>query len=233
MLLTPSLDFRYSFRRGYKGWDVMALQIGLNSYYGRPKLEEDGDFGPKTEQRVKEIQEFLNITVDGICGGQTQHSIIFAVSKSVEGGLTPRGLIQGVSEGESGCYFAAVSKPNLTTLDVGPWQNNTPNESSQARYHVCFEVVQEAIAVATEIKTSHNAFLKVNKNLTQEKAWWLAILNYNWPAAAYAIATGNDSWLSNSYPWIERATGGRLHTGWEWCDRYVESKIMYVKSWTV
>jgi hypothetical protein len=79
-----------------------------------------------------------------------------------------------------------------------------------------------------------------------ERAWHMAILDYNWPSATDEIAKGQgDTWtyiergtqikrkLADRTPWVERETSGRLHTGWEWCTAYIQSKAVYITSWAV
>ena len=58
-------------RRGSRGPEVKALQQQL----GMPAAEQDGIFGPKTEQAVRNFQTNQGLQVDGIVGPQTQASI--------------------------------------------------------------------------------------------------------------------------------------------------------------
>lgn len=57
-------------RRGSKGPSVMELQRKLNGVSGAG-LATDGDFGPRTEQAVKNFQAFFKLGVDGIVGPKT------------------------------------------------------------------------------------------------------------------------------------------------------------------
>lgn len=62
---------------GMKGDDVKRLQdalLGLQLYIGKV----DGDFGPRTEQAVREYQRERGLTVDGIAGAQTLRSLNLA-----------------------------------------------------------------------------------------------------------------------------------------------------------
>jgi hypothetical protein len=58
-------------RQGSRGADVKALQAQL----GMPAAEQDGIFGPKTEQAVRTFQQSMGLQVDGIVGPQTRASI--------------------------------------------------------------------------------------------------------------------------------------------------------------
>ena len=58
-------------RQGSRGADVKALQAQL----GMPAAEQDGIFGPKTEQAVRNFQTSMGLQVDGIVGPQTRAAI--------------------------------------------------------------------------------------------------------------------------------------------------------------
>lgn len=60
-------------RRGSEGEDVRNLQRFLNSQGAR--LEEDGDFGPRTERAVRAFQANRQIDIDGIVGPQTYGAV--------------------------------------------------------------------------------------------------------------------------------------------------------------
>ncbi len=70
---------RPTLLRGSKGNEVKYLQARLNEFYRiatdsvyhETRIVVDGDFGPKTEERVKQFQIFLGLVVDGIVGDQT------------------------------------------------------------------------------------------------------------------------------------------------------------------
>ena len=58
-------------RRGSRGEGVKELQRRL----GMPESEQDGIFGPKTEQAVRTLQQSQGIKVDGIVGPETRGAI--------------------------------------------------------------------------------------------------------------------------------------------------------------
>ncbi len=60
----PSTPIRIVLRRGAKGAEVKELQEALN-------IEIDGDFGPLTEKSVKTFQEKEGLKADGIVGFKT------------------------------------------------------------------------------------------------------------------------------------------------------------------
>lgn len=68
----PNPGSRPTLRRGAKGDLVREVQRILNAWYPTLlALAVDGDFGPKTEARVRYMQERAGLAVDGIVGPQT------------------------------------------------------------------------------------------------------------------------------------------------------------------
>ena len=61
-------------RRGNKGKQVKTLQRLLNSF--GHNLDVDGSFGSLTESALKAYQKKYNLTIDGVCGGQTWKSLL-------------------------------------------------------------------------------------------------------------------------------------------------------------
>ncbi|MCA9333503.1 peptidoglycan-binding protein [Candidatus Saccharibacteria bacterium] len=64
-----------TLRKGDNGSTVSELQRALNQRGAN--LVVDGDFGPKTEQAVKNFQASAGIAVDGIVGPQTWGALGF------------------------------------------------------------------------------------------------------------------------------------------------------------
>lgn len=69
-----------TLRKGIKGTEVKKLQKVLNKLKiyddDGKKLEEDGDFGKKTEQSVKRMQKKAKIIIDGIYGNDSKAALI-------------------------------------------------------------------------------------------------------------------------------------------------------------
>lgn len=68
-------------RRGSTGGRVKKMQGLVNANFIDPTdpigyLTEDGNFGAKTEERIKAIQAFFGMTVDGIVGPKTWEILI-------------------------------------------------------------------------------------------------------------------------------------------------------------
>lgn len=57
-----------TLRRGDKGEDVQTVQALLNARIDGRNLDEDGHFGPATEQAVEDFQAWVGISSDGIVG---------------------------------------------------------------------------------------------------------------------------------------------------------------------
>jgi putative peptidoglycan binding protein len=74
---TPNPGARPTLRRGSKGDAVREVQRILNAWYpSQPALAVDGDFGPKTEARIKYMQQRAGLAVDGIVGPQTWRRLL-------------------------------------------------------------------------------------------------------------------------------------------------------------
>jgi peptidoglycan hydrolase-like protein with peptidoglycan-binding domain len=67
-----------TIQRGSKGSAVREAQNRLNiitDAWGWEHIDVDGDFGPKTEQRVRSFQNRLNLNDDGIVGPLTWNKL--------------------------------------------------------------------------------------------------------------------------------------------------------------
>jgi hypothetical protein len=249
----PNENYRTVFKFGMTGWDVWTIQIAMNSHSPSPNLVEDGIFGKLTEAAVKEVQAALHITVDGICGAETQADFC-GVKCDHTHGLVPKGLIKGVCFGESSGIIPTTSSLYVNnSRDYGPLQDNkispTQNQIKEA-----YNPEAEAWKTAGIIAGNHAHFKEFNKTLvrplTEEELWKDALFAYNWPAAATAIAerrgesfeyqeSGTNNWrkLSDATPWIEAYKvvwdGQPVKTGWDWYKFYVGSKSTYVTTWAV
>lgn len=56
--------------------DVLTLQALLNARYGNVVVNEDGDFGIKTERVVKAFQKLVGLDTDGIVGQNTWRKLL-------------------------------------------------------------------------------------------------------------------------------------------------------------
>jgi peptidoglycan hydrolase-like protein with peptidoglycan-binding domain len=84
---------------GSTGPDVKAIQQGLNKYYGRTVLVEDGKFGGNTDRIVRRFQTEKKLAPDGIVGPITRSALFPLVGATVnfwgqraQGGATPTTL---------------------------------------------------------------------------------------------------------------------------------------------
>lgn len=242
----PNENYHVSLKRGMSGWDVWAIQIALNARGS--KLTLDGVFGAATEASVLSVQAALGVTRDGIMGPQTQSALCVAECASAEERVTPKGLLKGICLGESGGIIPATSTAYSNgSRDYGPLQDNLLNPS-EAQLREAFNPRLQAHEVGEARRSAFDFFLGQPGAPDDAEAWRLAVLSYNWPAAANEIAAGRgDTWtytssgkkyhLSDSAPWIEAIgahQGARLiRTGWEWCTFYINTKVVYVTSWSV
>ncbi len=64
-------------KKGSKGKDVVEAQKLLNKAGAKPKLEEDGDFGPLTEKQTRAFQKKAKLSADGKIGDNTWAALKF------------------------------------------------------------------------------------------------------------------------------------------------------------
>lgn len=80
---TAPTPTRVTVKKGSTGGDVTVLQAALKTL-GFYKAAVDGDFGPKTDQAVKDFQKAQNLVVDGIVGPRTWGALTTATQKPGE-----------------------------------------------------------------------------------------------------------------------------------------------------
>ena len=73
-----------TMKRGDRGPSVVALQRSLNLVAGK-QLGTDGDFGPATDQAVRDLQRLFKLGQDGVVGPQTK-GVLIALLGRVERG---------------------------------------------------------------------------------------------------------------------------------------------------
>lgn len=67
----PALPVRATLRRGNRGRDVGILQLEMSAVAGFTGAV-DGDYGPATEAKVRDVQRLFKLTEDGIAGPKTR-----------------------------------------------------------------------------------------------------------------------------------------------------------------
>jgi peptidoglycan hydrolase-like protein with peptidoglycan-binding domain len=239
----PNEHYRYAFKEGMEGWDVWAIQIAINAA-NKAGLVEDGIFGPRTKTAVINLQAALKITQDGICGVETQAVLCRREAARAEAQRVPTGLIRGLTEGESGNIVPATSvRYPDGSFDTGPDQKHLLNPT-QAEEREAYNVGLEDSRIANETKAAYQSYFGKKGATTTKEAWRLAILLHNWPAAAEQIALGHkDTWvytsrglqytLDDPAPWVKEIGVFGIVTGWQWAQYYINSKTIYITSWTV
>jgi hypothetical protein len=67
----PALPVRATLRRGNRGRDVGILQLEMSAVAGFTGAV-DGDYGPATEAKVRDVQRLFKLGEDGIAGPRTR-----------------------------------------------------------------------------------------------------------------------------------------------------------------
>lgn len=244
MLLQPNERYRRAFKEGMVGWDVQALQIGLNSHQRTLPVTEDGHFGPQTRECVLREQRNHHLTQDGIAGLLTQRAIAVAEANAAEAThRVAKGLTVGIIEGESGYAFAATT-PKYTSgtaagsRDVGLVQKNLSERQLQDQEVIsaAFRVRDLVRELAGALRSRHNSYFGRPGASTHKRAWELAVLYHNWPSAAVNMSQGHGPYLDSARndrdeQWIIDIGVPGVRTPNQWVAHYIQSKTMYVTDW--
>lgn len=225
-----------TFKKGQSGWKVWAFQLNL-------PVTADGEFGPITENAVRDFQKRSGLFVDGIAGPATQAALFIekSAAASVKYSLPPK-LLQSIGYAESGYYTACTS--GLTSdggRDYGAYQDHQVNPS-QAQLAESYTISVLALDTAKKIRTIKDLYWNGRNTTykgikTHQRAWELAALYHNWPYAADRLARGLSIYLepgSDDKPkqWIIDATKGRLQTPNQWVTEQIYTKTIFVTNWT-
>ena len=238
--IVPTRDYPVSVKKGDTNIGVAALQINLG-------LAVDGTFGDHTEQRVREFQAAQKLVVDGVAGPATNQRIVRIASGPFQKEFSlPQGILISIANNESGFALSAYNKHSSDDgFDLGPFQRNLPGDATQDQMHTALNAAVIARWAAINIRDQHDEFANplpvpswyatnIAAGNRAHFAWQLALLNHNWPAAAFGIWKRGSVFVDASRDlqpakWIEEASGGRLHTPREWVVSYIEHSAQFLK----
>lgn len=216
------------FRRGDWGWPVVALQINLNRFGNQ--LEPDGDLGPATETVARAFQAHRGLRVDGVIGPQSQQRMCLDLAGgAVRRYALPDGLARGLMENESGFMVAAyTTHPSDAGFDLGAWQDSYEWPGTQAAYRDSLDVHVTSHKVIGGLRATYDRYR--SGGASARLGWECAALSHNWPVGADRVARGLGPTVRPDEPagWVERASGGRLHTPREWAESYIANATRHV-----
>lgn len=194
VLAAPPTTTKYSFKQGDTHVGVWAIQRFLNGI-GYANYEATGFFGELTDDSVKRYQSAVGIEADGIVGPQTQARMVRScVTRAPHGSDLPRGLTEGVIDGESGGLLAAVNTSVPGGVDCGltqrrvyePYDPDKVAEAFDPAFNVSFSVGE----LYGRYKTFRIMPAVTKRSDATEYAWRLAALAHNWPWGANELANG-------------------------------------------
>jgi len=210
-------------------------------------MAPDGSFGPVTEARVKTFQTSQGLAVDGVAGPATNQRIVRLASGPYQKEFSlPQGILISIANNESGFALSAYNKhPSDDGFDLGAFQRNLPSNASQDEMRHALNANFTAKWAAEKIRDHHDAFSNpypvgswyvdnIANGNRGHMAWYLALLDHNWPAAAYGIWKRGSIFVDASRDtepaaWVEEASGGRLHTSREWVVSYIDHSAAFLK----
>jgi hypothetical protein len=229
---------RYIYRplkKGVRGWDVVALQLGLRGV--GVSIAPDGVFGIETDVAVLGFQTQRKLAADGIAGIATQQELLARnIWPQQERFRTPPGLARGVVEGECGWQIGNYTAPYADgTRDAGSCMLHVlPTEDNLRR---AFDPAYSIAKLCRRLREGednapygHDDFFGTPGARTHQRAWELAVLSWNWPAAAVVLANGGKLSTAPAQWVIDIGVAG-VDSPAEWADHYIASKTLYVREW--
>ena len=125
---------------GSSGSEVEKLQNYLNQV-GNYGLTVDGQYGPKTQDAVKQYQSSNNLTVDGIAGNETWGSLSDAVSKNTANNSNNNN---------------AVSTPQDTAQAAPDYSKYSYDPSTDTAYQQALAALQQATSAIPNYQASYD-----------------------------------------------------------------------------
>lgn len=230
--LTLKPEWESDYEKWQKGWDVYALQTGLN-FWTDPPITTDGILGPRTRESILNFQRNRGLTADGIAGGTTQATIVRKISPSVTGANNlVSNLLKGQTEKESGNWVGNhTAKYKNGSFDLGATQIN--NVAKGLEYEQCFNVEFALNFLAETIREAYDTY----SNFTQAKLdrlkqrglpkpdnkrlWELAAGSWNRPAHTAWLAGETDA--NSKKPSADELV---------WIEGYIDRVTVYVTDWS-
>jgi peptidoglycan hydrolase-like protein with peptidoglycan-binding domain len=223
-MTSPPTSTKVSFQLGDTHQGVWAIQRGLNSLdwldsQGLSDLIEDGDFGPGTDTAVKAYQNAVALTADGVFGPKSQARFVRScIVRTDAGTKLPKGLLEGVIQGESGAFIAAVNTSTPGGTDCGYTQRRVTTPYSEAAVQRAFDSLYQIDLACDTFYDRFNVYITktavAKRSDKSEYAWRLATLYHNWPYGANRLADGYvlsnqvAGWVPDSAPdWAKTYSG--------------------------
>lgn len=234
-----------TIKKGDVGWPVYALQRALVAI-GLPTTA-DGDFGTKTEAKVKAAQERLNLEADGIAGPKTQTALCIEIAAGAARHGLPSGLARSLIEGESGYFLGAVNWSVKGGVDCGAVQRRVtgPPYSPQIMMDAYDPKVALDWALQTLDRRAEGFYDRVAVRRRSDRLEYsirLGLLAHNWPWAAEELAAGRTLSDTKEATWVPRGVefpdGTRVVSYRDWAEFYAmggrhgEARMTkYVRTW--
>lgn len=228
MNFVPPLLTAYTVGKGDKGVVPWAVQRALNDCH--IPVMEDGFYGPETKIGVRQLQQGEGLKVDGEFGPYTSRKVAELLEHEVQSDA-PIGLIRGLVTAESNGLIGAVNTSVPGGTDCGYTQRRVllAEYNNEAAVKRAFDGLYQMNLLAKRLQNRHDAFFGKTGAKTHVKAWRLATLDHNYPAAAQKIAEVGVGGLTPYYKtpqkWVEDIGAtfpdeALVRTPLEWCQFY-------------
>lgn len=219
--------------RWQRGWDVYALQTGLN-VWADPDIDADGICGPRTREAILRFQRNRGLTADGIAGGATQTLVARKIAPKATDlyNIVPN-LLKGHLEKESGNWLGNHTARYETTdsYDLGVAQIN--DKSKQLAWDQCFDTPFAIDFLGQTVRKAYDTYKKPSQAKTDRlkarglptpdnrRLWELAGGSWNRPAHTAWLAGETDA--NSDKPSATELT---------WIEGYIDRVTVYVTNWS-
>lgn len=231
MALSIPRSIVYTIKEGAVGVPAFAVQRVLNA--AGIKTVEDASFGPKTKEKVEQLQTFLKLSPDGVVGPATQQAFVKRrANRSEKAFDLPRWLVLSKVLYESSGYWVAVNWSVAGGVDCGVTQRRVYDEQygDDAVIRSVFDVRAQIELSAKNVRNLYDTYItRDGINGRRELAFRTAILSHNYPALADRISRDGISGLPDYYKtpqsWVtgfglKFPDGADVRTPLEWGQRY-------------
>lgn len=187
-----------------RGFDVYALQTALMAYgLTLPQFGADGYLGAETSRSIRTFQDTVHLTADGVAGILTQQALGSRLCLKVEKALDlPHKLMYGAVENECGWQLGNhTAAYENGSRDLGPVEKNC-NPADSAACAIWFDVLPAIRALGDFIKARHDKYVAAG-NISDRRAWELAVAAWNRPAWADTLARGGTI-TPEQKAWVEQ-----------------------------
>lgn len=215
-----------TIKNGSKGSDVTTLQTKLNAK-GNYGLTVDGNFGPKTENAVKDFQQKNGLTIDGIVGPKTWEKLGVTTaststnSKCIDPSVIYKPLSVHVTKGRQ--------TPQYLAIHFTAGSNSTAGRA-QGVYNTFV-----SRSASADFAVDDRDMVQFNPDIRNYYCWSVgdAKNKYSSGGSLYGKATNKNTIsieiCSTCNPATSKAVSTANHSGWSFTDAALNNAVKLAK----